>query len=348
MCGSVAAETPILSPVGQLPLRHQEDHFVAVADGLRTFRTDCAGSGRRSIIPMPTPERAPRIESNSRKVKAVGVFAVVVVVGVVVTLIAFGRGTPGRSRSTSYPAQATPSAAGISTGASGNARRSITVLGIGDSVTAGSNCDCQAFVELYAADLAHERGLKTSAINLGASSGGTSSQLLASLTHPGTLRGRVAESDILLVTIGANDLYSPVGTWRSSGCDTTCYSPVAENVGRNVGRIVSAARAARPDHPATILVTDYWNVFPDGDVGIAEKGASFQSWSDRLTRSANQQIRRSAQRAGATCVDLYEPFKGDGSRNPTSLLAADGDHPNSAGHQLIASTLLANMPLRIP
>jgi len=47
-------------------------------------------------------------------------------------------------------------------------------------------------------------------------------------------------------------------------------------------------------------------------------------------------------------VDLYSPFKGDGSKDPTSRLASDGDHPNSAGHQLIASALLADTPLRIP
>jgi lysophospholipase L1-like esterase len=94
-------------------------------------------------------------------------------------------------------------------------------------------------------------------------------------------------------------------------------------------------------------VTNYWNVFEDGDVGTAENGGSFQSWSDLLTRAANAQICEAARRGGATCVDLYSPFKGDGSKNPTSRLAADGDHPNAAGHQLIASALLASTPQRI-
>jgi lysophospholipase L1-like esterase len=47
-------------------------------------------------------------------------------------------------------------------------------------------------------------------------------------------------------------------------------------------------------------------------------------------------------------VSLYAPFKGDGTKNPTTLLAADGDHPNSTGHHLIASTLLAGTPRPIP
>jgi lysophospholipase L1-like esterase len=236
----------------------------------------------------------------------------------------------------------------VGAGASGGANRPITVVGVGDSVTAGSNCACKAYVELYAADLAAERDLKTSAINMGVSSGGTSPQLLRSLTQPGAFRDQVAGADILLVTIGANDLYALVGTWHSGGCASSCYSPLIHSVGDNIELIVSAARAARPKHPATVLVTNYWNVFQDGDVGTAQNGVPFEIWSDILTRAENAQICDSAQRAGATCVDLYRPFKGDGSKNPTSLLAADGDHPNAAGHQLIASTVLAKTPLQIP
>jgi len=111
---------------------------------------------------------------------------------------------------------------------------------------------------------------------------------------------------------------------------------------------VDAARAVNPAHPPTVLVTDYWNVFQDGDVGTAENGAGFQSWSDLLTRAQSAQICQGAQSADATCVSLYAPFKGSGSINPTSLLAADGDHPNAAGHQLIASTLLAATPQPLP
>jgi len=150
-----------------------------------------------------------------------------------------------------------------------------------------------------------------------------------------------------LVTIGANDLV-PLELGQSSGCTTTCYTPLVKSIGHNVELIVAAARAGQPGHPPTILVTNYWNVFQDGDVGTAENGASFQSWSDMLTLAANAQICDAARRLGATCVDLYKPFKGDGSKNPTAQLAADGDHPNRAGHQLIASALLADTPLQIP
>ena len=38
-------------------------------------------------------------------------------------------------------------------------------------------------------------------------------------------------------------------------------------------------------------------------------------------------------------ADIYTPFKGDGSRDDTALLVADGDHPNAPGHLLIAAAI---------
>lgn len=285
---------------------------------------------------------------SHREPPAIRAFAAMVALAVVVTLASCAPSKPDGPPSVPPSAGATskPSPAGPRTSAAGSARRPITVVGVGDSVTAGSNCDCQAFVALYATDLASARGMRTSSINLGAP-GWATPQLLARLTQPGTFREEVATADILLVTIGANDL-TPLEAKEPGGCTAACYAPLVDSVGQNVELIVGAARAARPDHPPTILVTNYWNVFQDGDVGTAENGAAFQSWSDALTRAANAQICQGAQQAGATCVDLYRPFKQGGSKNPTSLLAADGDHPNSAGHQLIASTLLASTPPWIP
>ena len=297
---------------------------------------------------MPTPERNPRTFSSRKRLRAAGVFAVLIAVTVAVTLTGFAQAAPGGSSVKDVAAKTTsPSLPAITKpGASGGISRSITVVGVGDSVTSGQNCSCATFVAMYASDLASTRGLNTSAVNLGVS-GWTSAQLLAAMTKPGTFRDQISKADILLVTIGANDLL-PLEGKQPAGCPATCYGPLVDSVGHNVQLIVAAARAAHPDHPPTILVTDYWNVFQDGDVGTAENGGDFQSWSDALTRAESNSICSAARGAGATCVGLYAPFKGNGSKNPTSLLAADGDHPNSVGHELIASTLLDNTPQPIP
>ena len=92
-------------------------------------------------------------------------------------------------------------------------------------------------------------------------------------------------------------------------------------------------------------MTTYWNVFEDGDVADRQRGPGFADWSDTVTVAANRAICATARTFGDTCVDLYAPFlSADGNRNPTPLLSSDGDHPNAAGHDVIARALLAATP----
>jgi lysophospholipase L1-like esterase len=293
----------------------------------------------------------PQGQGLSRSRPSTRAFAALTAGALLVTVSAFAesahRQPPGKGASATLATTTTTSPPPTTAAtASGGINRSITVVGIGDSVTSGYNCNCEAFVGLYATQLAAQDDVATTSVNLGVP-GWTSSQLLAAMTEPGAFRNQVAQADVLLVTIGANDL-TPLESEGPAGCPATCYMPLINSAGHNVELIVDAARAANPAHHPTVLVTDYWNVFQDGDVGTAENGAGFQSWSDVLTRAASTQICQGAKSADATCVSLYAPFKGNGSVNPTSLLAADGDHPNAAGHQLIASTLLAATPQPLP
>ena len=221
---------------------------------------------------------------------------------------------------------------------------SATVVGIGDSVTSATVCGCTGFVESYAANLPAADGGPAHAVNLGIS-GLTAAGLRALMTSPGPTATGVAQGDILLVTIGANDLTPLLSQWQASGCTSTCYSPAVEAVGSDLAAILIAAKDLRGHQPTRILVTDYWNVFADGDVARASDGPAYLRWSDELTRALNSTICTVAQDAGATCVDLYAPFKGDGSLNPTTLLAADGDHPNAAGNNLISAALMAATPM---
>jgi lysophospholipase L1-like esterase len=215
-----------------------------------------------------------------------------------------------------------------------------TVVGIGDSVTSATVCRCVGFVESYAAHLSVAAGGPARAENLGAG-GLTAAGLRTLIREPGPTRTGVAEGDILLVTIGANDLTPLLSRWQRSGCSQACYSPAVDAVGADLSDILAAARSLRGNRPTRVLVTDYWNVFADGDVALDSDGPAYLRWSDELTRALNVSICNAARSAGATCVDLYAPFKGDGSRNPTSLLAGDGDHPNAAGNQVISAALLA-------
>ena len=214
-----------------------------------------------------------------------------------------------------------------------------TVVAIGDSVTSAEVCWCTGFVESYAAHLPAAAGGPAHAVNLG-TDGLTAAGLRTLITKPGPTATSVAEGDILLVTIGANDLTPLLSSWQTSGCSESCYSPAVDAVGSDVSAILAAAKELRGHRSTRVLVTGYWNVFADGDVARDSDGPAYLRWSDEITRAFNDRICTAARNAGATCVDLYAPFKGDGSLNPTAWLAADGDHPNAAGNQLISSALL--------
>jgi lysophospholipase L1-like esterase len=106
--------------------------------------------------------------------------------------------------------------------------------------------------------------------------------------------------------------------------------------------VLSQIHQLRGGRPTAVLVTGYWAVFEDGDVAAAGMSGSGRTTADELTRTANAELAVAAHSAGSTYVDLYHPFKGEQAENdPTPLLAGDGDHPNAAGHRLIARTLLA-------
>lgn len=56
----------------------------------------------------------------------------------------------------------------------------------------------------------------------------------------------------------------------------------------------------------------------------------------------NLVIASAAQTFGARYVDLARPFaQATSDGDATGLLEPDGDHPNAAGHALIATSLLA-------
>ncbi|HEX3005704.1 MAG TPA: SGNH/GDSL hydrolase family protein [Angustibacter sp.] len=218
-----------------------------------------------------------------------------------------------------------------------------TVLGLGDSVTAGSACGCVDFVRLLAHDLTAVTGHEVTATNRGRA-GQTSTQLLALVRGDAGTRADVRAADADVITIGANDFAPALKAWDAGACDDACAQHDVAAVTSRVADVVRVVRALRAGRPTRVVVTDYWNVFADGAVGRDERGAAYLAWSDRLTRAFNAALCPEVTAAGASCLDLYAPFKGpDGHRDPTGLLADDGDHPNAAGHALIARLVLAQL-----
>lgn len=229
-------------------------------------------------------------------------------------------------------------------GRDGGAPRTVQLVGLGDSIVAAAACPgCTAFVDLYGRQITAATGRPVSVDNRGVN-GWTSADLLASLSGGGPASAAVADAKVITVTIGANDFAPMLDAYLAGTCggadNVACFGPELAGLRSNLTAILRRIHALRAERPTAVRVTGYWDVFTDGDVATQAYGAGFQTDSTALTLQVNAVIRSVTQALGATYVDLFDPFKGPvGDGDPTSLLAADGDHPNQAGHQEIADTL---------
>ncbi|MGZ4593579.1 MAG: SGNH/GDSL hydrolase family protein [Actinomycetes bacterium] len=214
-----------------------------------------------------------------------------------------------------------------------------TIAALGDSVVSGTHCDCAPFVDRYADLVARATGGVATAHNLGVP-GLTTDGLLTQLVDGSTAARTVSHADIVTLTIGANDMGSARARWQAGTC-VGCFAAVAATVRANTAKILSRIRQLRRGARTEVLVTTYWNVFEETGKDSPE-GPDYGPMAEDATRRTNTAVCRAAAAGGAACIDLYRPFKGDGSADPTDLLADDGDHPDAAGHQLIAATLAAH------
>lgn len=219
------------------------------------------------------------------------------------------------------------------------------VMALGDSVPSGMACLCDPFPQTYGSMLSARTGARVTVDNR-AVSGLDTSDLISQLNIP-AVENAARRADVFLVTIGANDFgdrHDQVVDGECGSGDTDCVSDELESLRANLTSVLAKIRALRQGKPTSMLVTGYWNVFQDGDVALRDVGASGLQASLDLTRRANAVIASVAAAAGARYVDLFEPFEQSG-QDVTSLMAADGDHPDAAGHELIARALLeAGLP----
>ncbi|GAA1132961.1 hypothetical protein GCM10009630_33820 [Kribbella jejuensis] len=221
----------------------------------------------------------------------------------------------------------------------------VQVVALGDSVTSGTNCNCSAFPQMYG-DLLHDRDRTPVTVNNLGVGGMDSTGLLQALDQDDTTQVAISDANVVLLTIGANDFGDHHDDVTSGQCVADCVSDEYEQLTVNLDKILSRIHTLRKNQPTTILMTGYWNVFKDGDVAERQYTASGRVASNQLTLRTNAAINAAAAADDATYVDIYTPF--EHSSNITSLLAPDGDHPNTAGHQLIANVLLAATPNPLP
>jgi lysophospholipase L1-like esterase len=198
------------------------------------------------------------------------------------------------------------------------------------------------FVSSYAAMVAAARNAKATVDN-DAVSGSTSADVVNQLTHAGAVQAHVRAATTVLIMTGANDFNDAFDAVSLGAPAATTFPPVATAVQDNVTAVVQRIQAL--NRSAHVVVLDYWAAMEDGAVAARDYDEPTMAASLASTNYVNDALAVAAKATGALYVSTYTAFKGSaGTNDPTALLAADGDHPNAAGHQLIARTIYAMLP----
>jgi lysophospholipase L1-like esterase len=222
------------------------------------------------------------------------------------------------------------------------APRPARIVVFGDSVPSGGACGCVPFGPLYGAMVAQHTGARVTTTNL-AVGGYTTPDVQQQIETPAA-KAAIRAATTVVVMVGANDMGPAFATVRHGAGAEAVFGPAAREVRADVAAAVKRIRAL---HGGTlqVAVLGYWNVFRDGEVGLATYGADGLRTANLATGYANRGLQQAAANTGSRYVDVAVAFKGtDGTRDPTPLLAPDGDHPNAEGHERIALRLYAALP----
>lgn len=208
------------------------------------------------------------------------------------------------------------------------------VVALGDSVPAGSACDCTPYPQLSASDLSVPGVREISADNL-AVGGYTSEDVMHQVMQDAQVVDAVTRSYAIEVQVGAND----VGHSRKCGTTVECYATAIPHLEQNLRTIVRRIHELTAGHPTLVILLDYWSVWLGGQYA-QEQGQAYVTAAATVTDDVNTTIKTVAAETGSAYVDLRAAFKGpDYAYDETHYLASDGDHPNAAGHQQIAVAL---------
>ena len=215
------------------------------------------------------------------------------------------------------------------------------VLGLGNSVPSGTACSCVNFVSAYAAMADAATNTKATVVN-DAVAGSTSADVV-NLLGKSSVQAEVRRATTVLIMTGANDFNDAFDEVSLGASTADTYTPVAAAVQENVSTIVQRVHGLSAR--AHIVVLDYWAAMEDGAVAAKDYDKPTMAAAISSTTYVNDALALAAKATGAIYVSTFTAFKGPaGTNDDTALLASDGDHPNAAGHQLIAKTIDAVLP----
>jgi acyl-CoA thioesterase I len=230
----------------------------------------------------------------------------------------------------------TSTTASTGTASGSSQSRTWSVVALGDSVPYGTNCNCTPYPPLTASGLTAKTKQTVSATN-DSVAGYTTSNVLHQLQADTGVIDHVRTADAVEIEIGAND----VAHSHSCGTNPDCYAPKIPSVKSNLDAIVARVHELTSGHKMLVVLLDYWSVWLGGQYAAAQ-GEAYVDAAAQVTAEVNATIKSIADKTHSAYVDLRAAFKGPNyTYDETHYLSNDGDHPNAAGHQQIATATQA-------
>ena len=225
-------------------------------------------------------------------------------------------GTDGGSALPSLSSEAETSAQQASDGA-------IRLVTLGDSLTRGTgDIEGKGYVG-YTRDLLEKAGRKVSLSNLGIK-GLTSIQLAEQIKEKEVAR-QIGQADVILMTIGGNDLFAGGQTLLNFSADE--MDGLQQNYLANLKLVLAFIH--EQNSSAKVYLLGLYNPFSDLNDG-AELSAIVREWNNKTAEEL-------AAYPNMIFVPTYDLFQ----QNVTDYLFTDHFHPNEKGYQLMAERVAA-------
>jgi lysophospholipase L1-like esterase len=217
------------------------------------------------------------------------------------------------------------------TAKSGNAmevKDKIQIVALGDSLTAGTGDNTgKGYVGRVREKLELQTGKPTFILNNLAIPGYRTSQLLEDLKQKKT-QDALAEADIILLTIGGNDIFdggTGIFTEGQEGFNPKAAQERSGPALERVDQIITAI--SKVNSAATIFYVGLYHPFLDLDPN-REGSLIVQKWNTSVFAMTNRY-------PNMVLVPTYDLFE----RNLMKYLATDHFHPNQDGYERIADRI---------
>jgi len=218
---------------------------------------------------------------------------------------------------------------------------------MGDSLAAGALAQ-EGYVPRYATYVNTDTGSKVTTLNMGIP-GWHSGDLLNALQNDPIFRNQVSGAELVTWDIGGNDLANAHDSFVQKTCggldNQDCLRAAVSTFEPNWDAIVVELLKLRNPSRTILRTMDIYNPYVASDM----KAGIFNTIEPYLDE-VNGHIHSNAQANNIPVAAVHTAFNGaDGTQDPGTLglIAADGFHPNDAGHKVIADQLrtLAYAPL---